>query len=127
MTDDLVKRLNALAWRREQEGNYTDQSLCMAAIEAIEALQARVAKLAKAIEVKHDEAERRIAALEADNARLRETLKPFAHESRAWDDLLPDNTSFWVALGPDEQPEPTAFILGDLRAAHKALETTDGQ
>lgn len=38
MGDDLVKRLHALAWQREQEGNYTDQSLVWNAADAIERL-----------------------------------------------------------------------------------------
>lgn len=39
-TDELLQRLEALAWRREDEGIYTDAGLVLAAIDTIRRLSA---------------------------------------------------------------------------------------
>lgn len=65
--------------------------------------------------------EARIAALEAENARLREALAPFAKEADAWWSELPDEARPWIAEPGNVGGADAEFSLHDLRRARAAL------
>ena len=60
------------------------------------------------------ELQQKVMMLNAENARLREALKPFAEKYTVKDDNL-----------PNEHNALTLINVGDLRAARKALGETD--
>jgi len=131
VTDDLVKRWDEYV---ESMGSVMGdvERMAQQMRNRIEALTAErdmadrgwkeAIELTRQARLQYSEEKARAEALTADNARLREVLKPFAAKANGYDGIPPakywGDTSFVMRYYDDEEVSVT---LGNLRKARAAL------